>query len=282
LEEFFKYAGEAFQSFGPWDAVEIGLFAVFSYYVSLYLKKINANWYNKFLFVFVVGAVFLGAAALRATRAFFAEILIVVILTTVIIFAQDIKRSVWRLSRPRHKRHTAKDFSDEDLRRSAAEVVRATQNLAKKNIGALMIFPRTVPLGQIMESGTHIDAAITSQAIETIFFQGTALHDGAVVFMNNRLVAAGCFLPLSVELNIPKELGTRHRAAIGITETMADAVALVVSEETGIISITFEGRIYRYLNTEQLTVSVEAALGLRELSDMPFLKNERTERKEEE
>ncbi len=95
--------------------------------------------------------------------------------------------------------------------------------------------------------------------------------------MDNRILAAGCFLPLSVELSIPKEMGTRHRAAIGVTETMSDVLALVVSEETGIISFAYQGKIYRYLDTEQLRLVVETAMQLRELEDLPLGKSEKEE-----
>lgn len=278
LQKFFEYAGNAFSGFTVLDFLEIVLLAVCVYYISVYIKKLNARWYNRFLFIFVLAGVILGVSELNMARTVFANMITIIVITTVVIFAQDIKRGVWKLSRPREKTkahvHEA-DFSDEDLRHSAAEIIRATQNLAKKNVGALMIFSRTGLSAQIIESGVKIDAEISSQLIENLFFKNSPLHDGAVIFGDNTIISAGCFLPLSVELNIPKELGTRHRAAIGITEAMSDAVALVVSEETGIISMSFQGKVYRYLDTDQLTVSVEAAIGLRNLNEMPFLKTEK-------
>lgn len=282
MSQFFDYVSQAFKEFVFLDFIEIILLAAAVYYVSIYIKKLSAHWYNKFLFVFIVAGVILGVSDLKMARTLFADVLVIIILVTVIIFAQDIKRGVWKLSRPHGKSQETKgnkEFSDDDLRRSVAEIVRATQNLAKKNVGALMIFSRTGLPVQIIESGTGVDAKISSQIIETIFFENTPLHDGAVIFAENALVAAGCFLPLSVELNIPKELGTRHRAAIGITEVMSDAIALVVSEETGIISIAYQGKIYRYLDTDQLTAAVQAGLGLSELSEMPMLKTDKEEEK---
>lgn len=273
MDQFIEYLKNI--PFNPLiDIIEILLLAVGIYYAALYIKKLNAHWYNRLLFVLVLVGVVLGVSDLKMARAVFGGLVTIIVLATVIIFAQDIKRGVWKLSRPRKKTTEQtghqNDFSDDDLRRSVTELVRAMQNLAKKNVGALMIFSRTGMPTQIIESGVSIDAEISSQIIETLFFPNTALHDGAVIIANNRIVAAGCFLPLSVEINIPKELGTRHRAAIGISEAVADAVALVVSEETGIISLAYQGKIYRYLDTEQLTVSVEAAIGLRELYEMPF------------
>ena len=126
-------------------------------------------------------------------------------------------------------------------------------DLAKKKIGALIVIERVTGLKDVIETGTHIDAEITAPLIENVFEPNTPLHDGAMIIRNRRITAAACILPLSEDHSISRDLGTRHRAAIGITET-TDAVSLIVSEETGIISMAREGRLTRHLDTRSLII----------------------------
>ena len=120
------------------------------------------------------------------------------------------------------------------------ETIRAVQNMSKKDIGALIVLSsENLPEG-IIESGTVVNAAITSQMIEALFYPKAPLHDGAMVIEGDKIYAAGCFLPLAQSENLPKEMGSRHRAALGVT-SVASVTAIVVSEETGIISIVKNG-----------------------------------------
>ena len=123
--------------------------------------------------------------------------------------------------------------------------------LSERRIGALMVFELSVKLGDILDTGIGVDASITPQTVITIFFPNTPLHDGAVIIRDNKIASAGCLLPLSKNLEISKELGTRHRAAVGITET-SDALAVVVSEETGKISYALDGKIHIGISEDQL------------------------------
>ncbi len=127
------------------------------------------------------------------------------------------------------------------------EIRKATENLSATKTGALMVIECETKLGDVIKSGTVIDADISSMLIGNIFYNKAPLHDGAMLIRNNRLYAAGCFLPLSQDPDIMKELGTRHRAAIGITE-VSDAVVIIVSEETGIISVARDGNLERGLS----------------------------------
>ncbi len=127
------------------------------------------------------------------------------------------------------------------------ELRKATENLSATKTGALMVIECETKLGDVIKSGTVIDADISSMLIGNIFYNKAPLHDGAMLIRNNRLYAAGCFLPLSQDPDIMKELGTRHRAAIGITE-VSDAVVIIVSEETGIISVARDGNLERGLS----------------------------------
>jgi len=125
--------------------------------------------------------------------------------------------------------------------------------MSRKKIGALIVIERSTKLGDVIDTGTLVDAEISSQLIENIFEPNTPLHDGAMIIREERIAAAACILPLTDDYSISRELGTRHRAAIGITET-TDAVTLIVSEETGIISMTREGKLTRYLDTKSLNI----------------------------
>jgi diadenylate cyclase len=120
-----------------------------------------------------------------------------------------------------------------------------------KKIGALMVFEREVALKEVSETGTLLDADISTELLGNIFYEGSPLHDGAVIIRGARIYSAGCVLPLTQNKELSKELGTRHRAALGITEH-SDAMALVVSEETGIISIAVDGKLSRFLDVKSV------------------------------
>ena len=130
-------------------------------------------------------------------------------------------------------------------------IVMACINMARNKCGALIVMERNNPLNDIVETGDKIDAAVNQRLIENIFFKNSPLHDGAVVVANKRIKAAGCILPVSHDLDIPKELGLRHRAAMGISQE-SDALAVVVSEETGGISVAVGGTFQLRLSAEEL------------------------------
>jgi diadenylate cyclase len=140
------------------------------------------------------------------------------------------------------------------------EIILAATTLASKRIGALIVLERNIGLRNYSESGIALDAVLTYDLLVTIFSPNTPLHDGAVIVQRNRVIAAACFLPLTLDPQLSKELGTRHRAAIGITEE-TDAVAVIVSEETGIISAAIGGTITRNLDGSGLRTILENALG---------------------
>jgi uncharacterized protein (TIGR00159 family) len=138
-----------------------------------------------------------------------------------------------------------------ELKASIMPVVMACLNMSRGKVGALIVMERTLPLDDIVRTGDVIDAVMNQRLIENIFFKNSPLHDGAVVISKRRVKAAGCILPVSHDLDIPKELGLRHRAAMGISQD-SDALAVVVSEETGDISIAFKGAFRLRLSAEEL------------------------------
>jgi len=141
------------------------------------------------------------------------------------------------------------------------EIVKAVQNLAKTKTGALIIIEQKTGINDVIETGVKVDAHLTGELLETIFVPNNPLHDGAVIIRDGRIAAAGCFLPLTENPNLSKQLGTRHRAALGISEH-SDALAIIVSEETGVISMASDGKLTRYLDPK----------GLREILESLFVK----------
>ncbi len=170
-----------------------------------------------------------------------------IILIIVILFQQDIRVALSRFGKNLlvKSSETVTDIGVID------EIVKACVSLSFKKIGALILIPRETGLKNLIEIGHEIDAIVSKELLETIFIPSTPLHDGAVLIEEGRIKAAGCFLPLSTNPEISKELGTRHRAAIGITEE-SDAVTVVVSEETGNISVSVNGKLTRNLDADTL------------------------------
>lgn len=161
------------------------------------------------------------------------------------------------------KLHNSRD--EDDLRYASGEIVKACQNLAKNNIGALIVVCPTIISSNVLDTGIRLNAVLSEPLLESIFNTHAPLHDGAVIIKNNVILAAGCFLPLSQNPSISKDLGTRHRAAIGITEE-TDVLTIVVSEETGIISLVQNGDIKRYITGEKLMDALDTAFGITDLS----------------
>ncbi|HBD62910.1 MAG TPA: TIGR00159 family protein [Clostridiales bacterium] len=172
------------------------------------------------------------------------------VIALVVVFQPEIRRALEYIGRT--------SFSLSNLEKNAQtsaqvikEIVSATSSLARQKIGALIIFEQKIGLTDISESGTKLNANISSGLLINIFIPNTPLHDGAVIIKDYTIMAAGCFLPLTENNLLSKDIGTRHRAAIGMTEK-SDAVALIVSEETGYISYAVEGRLYRNVQIEEL------------------------------
>jgi len=172
------------------------------------------------------------------------------VLTIVIIFQPEIRKALEHIGR---KTFTDKHiFGNEEIRNKVVtEIVNAVENLAQTRTGALIIIEQSTGLGDIIDTGTKIDAIVSSALLENIFVVNTPLHDGATIIRNNRIVASGCFLPLTTQDEVNKKLGTRHRAAIGISE-VSDALVIVVSEETGIISLAINGKLIRKYDKDKL------------------------------
>ncbi len=188
------------------------------------------------------------------TKQFYMFYVILLSASMLILFSVEVKKYFWDVHVVKDnslERSTAPVYSQAETERCITGIVKALQNMSKKNVGALIVLSRGSLPKQVLQSGVMIDAEISPQMIEGVFFPKAPLHDGAMVIQGHKIKAAGCFLPLTQKTSYPKEYGTRHRAAIGITE-VANVISLVVSEETGIISIIKQGTVTRYADYDML------------------------------
>lgn len=173
------------------------------------------------------------------------------VLSVIIIFQPEIRRALEHLGRSAfNDKHIIDD--DTALQKMILEIVTAVENLALTKTGALIAIEQNTGLGDVITSGTRIDAIVSSALLENIFVVNTPLHDGATIIRNGRIEASGCVLPLTANTDINKKLGTRHRAAIGLSE-VSDAILIIVSEETGVISLAVNGRLTRNYDKNKLT-----------------------------
>ncbi len=177
-------------------------------------------------------------------------------LTLLVLFHPELRRMLAQVGQNTFFRH----FYGIEKSQAIDEIVRSAEWLSSRRIGALIVVERGISLKTFVNSGVDIDAEISKELLSSIFISGAPLHDGAAVIKNNRLVAAACFLPLTLSGDVSKELGTRHRAAIGITEE-TDAVVVIVSEETGSVSIAVGGEITRHLASSELKRALKNLLG---------------------
>ncbi|MBD3306277.1 TIGR00159 family protein [candidate division KSB3 bacterium] len=177
------------------------------------------------------------------------------VLTILVIFHPELRKILAQVGQNTVFKH----FYRLEKSQVIDEIVRSTEWLSSRRIGALLVIERNIGLKNFVDSGVNIDGEVSKELLSTIFISGAPLHDGAVIIKNNRLVAAACFLPLTLSSDISKELGTRHRAAIGITEE-TDAVVVIVSEETGSVSLAVGGEITRHLTSSELKRALKSFL----------------------
>lgn len=183
------------------------------------------------------------------------------ILALLVVFQPELRRALEHMGRSKFGSFLQVNghVTEEELVVSIDKIVQAVAEMAQQKIGALLVLERKTHIGDIIRSGTTVDALISTELIMNIFMPNSPLHDGALVVRENRLIAAGCFLPLTQNEDLSQELGTRHRAAIGLSESV-DAIVVVVSEETGKISIALNGDLTRNLNPDTLKRALHKSL----------------------
>lgn len=199
-----------------------------------------------------------GHSALEGARYITHLVMLFNIVATCVVYQNDFKNIFQKVSRSKGLEiHN----SNEELLESTMEIITACQDMAKQNVGAIIIIDSVGDIREdILDTGTRLDAVLSALLLESIFINKGPLHDGAVIVRGNRIIAAGCFLTLT-QRNVNKEMGTRHRAAIGVTED-TDVLSIVVSEETGIISVVKHGEIKRYMTMDKLNDEIGMAYGI--------------------
>ncbi|EPR34786.1 Conserved hypothetical protein CHP00159 [Alkalidesulfovibrio alkalitolerans DSM 16529] len=235
------------------ELLDIGLVAIIYYRLILLLKGTRAVPVIYGL-ILVLALYWVSAeAGLYTLNWFLANFLGSIFLVIIILFQADIRKALSNIGELRF--WFTKKVAEETL----AEVLAALTAMAKTRTGALVVFERRVPLGEFIEKGVALNAMVSAELLQTIFHHNTPLHDGAVIIKDDRISAASCILPLTHDAKLSTAFGTRHRAAIGLTEE-SDAVVLVVSEERGEISLVTQGRIYYGLTESALHGKVKEAL----------------------
>ncbi|MCX7919956.1 MAG: diadenylate cyclase CdaA [bacterium] len=232
------------------DILDILLVTALFYGIIKFLRGTRSVQVIQGLIILVIATLLISFIAQRLELTTIAWIInkfwTVWLVALIVIFAPDIRRTFAQLGQQRFFRRF---FRPEE--QFIIEIVQAVSTLAKKKHGALIVFERDTGLQEYMESGVKLDSSIVSELILSIFTPYSPLHDGAVILQGNRIAAAGCLLPLTQETNLSRELGMRHRAAIGLTEE-TDALVIVVSEETGSISVARGGKLTRDLDPQSL------------------------------
>lgn len=238
------------ETFRLMDVVDILVVAMFLYFLYKLLKDTRAVSLVKGLFILGVANVLAHTLDLYVVSWLLQQGMTVILFALPVVFQPELRRALEQLGRGRIFAK-AQDVSEAEMDAAISEVMAAARVMSRDHTGALMVFEREVGLGDYIDTGVALDAKLSRELLKNIFVPSTPLHDGAVIIKNGRIMAAGCLLPLTEDRSLSTELGTRHRAAIGLTE-QTDAVVVVVSEETGKISYTYGGHIYRHLPEEQI------------------------------
>ena len=240
---------------GPGGMVEILIFSFLFYGVIRFFRG-TPGAHVLFGLVGLVTAliVLTRVAQLEALNWMLRQLSVYVALALLVIFQPEVRRALAELGR----RHFV--WQTPDAQQLCNQVVRAVDEMARQRIGALIAIERDIGTRAIQETGVPIDSSVSAELLVTLFSPRTPLHDGGVIISGSRLLAAGCMFPLSQRMDIGRELGTRHRAAIGLTEE-TDAVCVIVSETTGAVSVAIRGRLTRHLNGERLRKTLLGVLG---------------------
>ncbi|MDD6853787.1 diadenylate cyclase CdaA [Prevotella sp.] len=245
-----------FFEFGIKDIVDIVLVALMLFYIYRLMRESRSLNVFYGILVFVLVWLFVSQVLeMKLLGSILDKLVSVGVIGLIVLFQEEIRHFLYNLGAHQKAKNLIRWFrgstEQEADKESIMPIVMACMNMARGKVGALIVIERSTPLDDIVDTGDVIDAKINQRLIENIFFKNSPLHDGAMVISNKRIRAAGCILPVSHKTDIPKELGLRHRAAMGISQD-SDAVAIVVSEETGRISVAVKGEFQLRLSAEQL------------------------------
>lgn len=248
MEQLFESIKNSILDFTVRDIIDIVLLALVIYWLLKLTSKTRAIQVLKGLGIILLGAWITDFLGLVGITWLLNYVLAAGGVLIVILFQPELRRAFAHIGRGRIDLISSKVTYAQD---TVDSLLKAILSMSKKRVGALIVFERKTGLRDVVESGTRIGATISSELIENLFYVGSPLHDGAVIISESTIVAAGCFLPLSDNKQIGKELGTRHRAALGVSE-VSDSITIIISEETGVISMAQDGKLIRYLDTKAI------------------------------
>ncbi|MBR5913848.1 MAG: diadenylate cyclase CdaA [Selenomonadaceae bacterium] len=240
------------------DILEIILVAVIIYKLYRMIEGTRAVTLVKGIFVLFMVSLFCNIMHLHLLSWIFEKVMTWSFVVLPIVFQPELRRTLERLGEGRFLFEDRATLDEEEATKVVREIVVAAKELSRTKTGALLVIEREMGLNDISDTGIKIDGLITTEFLLNVFIVNTPLHDGAAIIRGKRLISAGCLLPLTERRGLPKELGTRHRAAIGISE-QCDALVLIVSEETGTISIADNGRLTRRFDEETLAAALRPA-----------------------
>lgn len=233
------------------DIIDILIVALAFYKLFSLIKETRAEQLSKGIFALFIFAKLSGSLKLYTINWILDRAMTVGVIAIIIVFQPELRRGLEYIGRSRFFTKSLMEVRGESLARRVDEIVSAVASLSRQKIGALIVLERETGLNDIVETGTEINGLVSSDLLINIFIPNTPLHDGAVILKDETIKAAGCFLPLTENINLSRELGTRHRAALGISEE-SDSLSIVVSEETGAISIAEAGEIARHIDIQTL------------------------------
>lgn len=246
-----------FFDFGIKDVIDIFLVALLLYYIYRLMKESRSLNVFIGILMFVIVWLFVSQILeMRLLGSIMDKLVSVGVIALIVLFQEDIRKFLYNLGAHQRIRAIMGFFSSGKKKDGADKedimpIVLACMNMSRRKVGALIVMERRTPLDDIVATGDLIDANINQRLIENIFFKNSPLHDGAMIISKKRIKAAGCILPVSHNMDIPKELGLRHRAALGMSQE-CDAVVIVVSEETGGITVAIKGELQLRLSAEKL------------------------------
>lgn len=233
------------------DIIDIVVVALVFYKLFKLIRETRAEQLTKGIFALFVFTKLSGVLKLYTINWILDNAMKVGVIAILIVFQPELRRGLEYIGRSRFFTKSFLEIKGESLSKTVDEIVDACASLSRQKIGALIVLERETGLNEVVETGTRINAIVSSNLLINIFIPNTPLHDGAVIIKDDNIKAAACFLPLTENMNVSKELGTRHRAALGISER-SDSLSIIVSEETGAISIAENGSIARHLDSKTL------------------------------
>ncbi len=253
----------SFQNFRFLDVMDIAMVVVLIYFLLKLTARTRAMQVLKGFGIIIVLAQVTQLLGMSTTAWLANYIVNAGALVLIILFQPELRRALERLGRGSILDRNLSEYNE--ILARIDKIIASCLFFSKTRTGALIVIENKIGLRDIMETGTKTNADITSELLENLFFPNAALHDGAVIISEGRIAAAGCFLPLSDNRLLGQDLGTRHRAALGISE-VSDSLTIVVSEETGVISITKDGKLIRYIDSKSLRDALSTAFRLEEVN----------------